>query len=164
MLASLVLLPPSPLPPKIPSIASPSPEPADGLPWPSALRPDRRSRGAEPRNQELELEEASSGGSTTSTTHVSTEVFSPARGCQQVAMAVISLFFPPNPFHFFCAFLCLVGIGLDQCLLWCCLCSEATPGHCRSAAPATQPWPWGVLDPVFFFRSRRSQLSCSRRG
>ena len=21
---------------------------------------------------------------------------------------------------------------------------------CRSAAPATQPWPWGVLDPVFF--------------
>ena len=69
--ASFVLLPPSPLLPKIPSIASPSPEPADGLPWPSALRPDRRSRGAEPRNQELELEEekeASSGGSTTSTT------------------------------------------------------------------------------------------------
>ena len=71
MPASFVLLPPSPLLPKIPSIASPSPEPADGLPWPSALRPDRRSRGAEPRNQELELEEekeASSGGSTTSTT------------------------------------------------------------------------------------------------
>ena len=62
--------------------------------------------------------------------HVSTEVFSPARGCQQVAMAVISLFFPPNSFHFFCAFLCLVGIGLDQCLLWCRLCSEATLGQC----------------------------------
>jgi len=68
MPASFVLLPPSPLPPKIPSIASPSPEPVDGLPWPSAHRPDWRSRGAEPRNQELELEEASSGGSTTSTT------------------------------------------------------------------------------------------------
>ena len=130
MPASFVLLPPSPLPPKIPSIASPSPEPVDGLPWPSAHRPDWRSRGAEPRNQELELEEASSGGSTTSTTHVSTEVFSPTRGCQEVAMTVISLFFPPNSFHFFCAFLCLVGIGLEQCLLWCRLCSEATLGQC----------------------------------